>query len=101
MAMDLTQVEGFMAEMGISHNPANLAAVIRFVQRAERRFDCFGTARGFCDQSACAWRQECIEPRVVLVPARRSELEVRHPRLCRGHAAPSSVESEQPILPTA
>jgi len=99
--MDLAQVERFMAELGISDNPANLAAVIRFVQRAERRFDCFGTARGFCDQEACAWREACVGASAAVVPVPRMQTEVRHPRLSRGRTAPISLESHQPVLPTA
>ena len=99
--MDVAQVERFMAELGINPNPANLAAVIRFVQRAEGRFDCFGTARNFCDQGACAWRQSCVEDRATITPAPRVHTETRHPRLPRGRTMPNSVESEQPILPTA
>jgi hypothetical protein len=46
--------------MGVSRNPANLAAAIRFVQRAEGSFECFGTAKGHCDQTGCTWRRECL-----------------------------------------
>ena len=58
--MNLASLVTFLAEMGVSRNPATLAAAIRFVQRAEGNFDSFGTADGYCDQSECTWRSECL-----------------------------------------
>lgn len=36
--------------------------LIRRVQKAERNFDCFGTAKGYCDQLKCCFRQDCLKP---------------------------------------
>jgi hypothetical protein len=58
--VNLASLESFLAGMGVSRNPATLAAAIRFVQRAEGNFDCFGTADGYCDQWECTWRSECF-----------------------------------------
>jgi hypothetical protein len=66
--MDLATVNQFMARMGIHPNPANLAETIRFVQRAEGGFDCFGTAQGHCDQNDCAWRGACLAEPVDSAP---------------------------------
>jgi hypothetical protein len=30
------------------------------VQRIEGNFECFGTAKGHCDQADCTWRSECL-----------------------------------------
>ena len=29
---------------------------------AEGNFDCFGTAKGYCDQLQCCFRQDCLSP---------------------------------------
>lgn len=34
--------------------------LIKTIQRNEGNFDCFGTAKGYCDQSACSWRDDCL-----------------------------------------
>ncbi len=34
--------------------------LIKQIQRSEGSFDCFGTARGSCDQQLCCWRSDCI-----------------------------------------
>lgn len=36
--------------------------LIRRVQRAEGNFDCFGTAKDYCDQLKCCFRDDCLEP---------------------------------------
>lgn len=35
--------------------------LIKTIQRAEGNFDCFGSARGRCDQLACCWKSDCIK----------------------------------------
>jgi len=34
--------------------------LVKTIQRREGNFDCFGSARGNCDQIACCWRTDCI-----------------------------------------
>lgn len=35
--------------------------LIRSIQRGEGNFDCFAKAYdGYCDQSACLWREDCL-----------------------------------------
>jgi hypothetical protein len=38
--------------------------LIRQIQRAEGNFDCFGTAKDFCDQFRCCFREDCLRPLV-------------------------------------
>jgi hypothetical protein len=38
------------------------AELIRRIQRAEGNFDCFGTAKDYCDQFGCCFREDCIKP---------------------------------------
>ena len=36
------------------------ADLIRQIQKAEENFDCFGTAKDYCDQSDCCFREDCL-----------------------------------------
>ncbi len=38
------------------------AELIRRIQKAEGNFDCFGTAKDYCDQFECCFREDCIKP---------------------------------------
>jgi len=33
--------------------------IIYAIQKAEGNFQCFDTAKGFCDQADCAWKKDC------------------------------------------
>ena len=33
---------------------------IRAIQKAEGNFDCFGTAKDYCDQVNCLFRRDCL-----------------------------------------
>jgi hypothetical protein len=35
--------------------------LIRRVQKAEGNFDCFGTAKDYCDQMNCCFRDDCLK----------------------------------------
>jgi hypothetical protein len=37
--------------------------LIRSIQTAEGNFPCFGTAKDYCDQAACSWRNNCLPKR--------------------------------------
>jgi hypothetical protein len=34
--------------------------LIRSIQTAEGNFSCFGTAKDYCDQTSCCWREDCL-----------------------------------------
>jgi hypothetical protein len=36
------------------------AELIRMVQKAEGNFDCFGTAKDYCDQFQCCFKDDCF-----------------------------------------
>ena len=82
--MDQAAVSKFMCELGISRNPANLAAVIRFVQRAEGHVECFGNGRKGCTQYGCAWRSLCMATPV----GERTTPGMRPPRAWSGEESP-------------
>jgi len=35
--------------------------LIKTIQRREGNFDCFGTAKGSCNQTACYWISDCVK----------------------------------------
>jgi hypothetical protein len=37
------------------------AELIRKIQKAEGNFDCFGTAKAYCDQFECCFREDCFK----------------------------------------
>ena len=39
---------------------AKKADLIRQIQKAEGNFDCFGTAKDYCDQLGCCFRGDCL-----------------------------------------
>jgi len=34
--------------------------LIRSIQTAEGNYPCFGTAKDFCNQMSCCWREDCL-----------------------------------------
>jgi hypothetical protein len=34
--------------------------IIKAIQAKEGNFDCFGTARDYCDQGQCLFREDCL-----------------------------------------
>jgi hypothetical protein len=34
--------------------------LIHSIQTAEGNFPCFGTAKDYCDQLGCCWRNDCL-----------------------------------------
>lgn len=39
--------------------------LIRRIQRAEGNFDCFGSAKDYCDQLECCFREDCLTPSIL------------------------------------
>lgn len=59
--MRLPDIERKARKLGIKDpQKSSKKDLIKAIQRAEGSFDCFGTAIGSCDQSACCWRVDCI-----------------------------------------
>lgn len=36
-------------------------SIIKSIQKAEGKFDCFGTAVSYCDQEKCCFREDCLK----------------------------------------
>ena len=52
-------------------NYLDIRALVRSLQRAEGREDCFLAGRMDCDETDCRWRNYCLE-----------NLEILHPKNC-------------------
>jgi len=49
-------------EFDISHSGLSNIELIRKLQQSEGNFDCYAKAsEGVCDQSGCAWRDDCLQ----------------------------------------
>jgi phosphomevalonate kinase len=59
--MKIQEIRAIAKQKGVNSARMKKADLIRSIQRTEGNFDCFGTpAGGGCDQSACAWRDDCL-----------------------------------------
>lgn len=59
--MNMQEIRKIAHRAGVKPAKLNKAALIRAIQKGEGNFDCFGTARsGYCDQTACLWRADCL-----------------------------------------
>ncbi len=59
--MNLQDVQKIARSSGVKPGKLNKTALIRAIQQGEGNFDCFATARnGYCDQTACLWRDDCF-----------------------------------------
>ena len=59
--MEIRHIRTIAKNLGIPPSKLDKLNLIRTIQRTEGNFDCFATAYdGVCDQSDCAWRQDCF-----------------------------------------
>jgi hypothetical protein len=59
--MRLSEIEKKARVLGIKDTwKYSKKELVRTIQRKEDNFDCFGTARGSCNQLNCCWRTDCI-----------------------------------------
>ncbi|MFA5311615.1 MAG: hypothetical protein WC355_04845 [Candidatus Omnitrophota bacterium] len=59
--MRLSEIEKKAKSLGIKDTwRLSKKELIKTIQRKEGNFDCFGSARNFCDQLGCAWRADCV-----------------------------------------
>jgi hypothetical protein len=60
--MRLSEIEKKARNLGIKDTwKYSKKDLIKSIQRTEGAFDCFGTAREYCDQLACCWRSDCVK----------------------------------------
>jgi hypothetical protein len=58
--MKMVDVKARAKLFGIKTRQKKKGDLIREIQRAEGNFDCFGTAREYCDQEDCCFREDCL-----------------------------------------
>ena len=59
--MNMQEIRGIAKEFGLKTSRITKVDLVRSIQLTEGNFDCFATAiDGQCDQSACAWRDDCF-----------------------------------------
>ena len=58
--MKMKEVRARAKDLGIRAKNPKKADLVRMIQRAEGNFDCFGTARGYCDQEECCFTGDCL-----------------------------------------
>jgi hypothetical protein len=59
--MTMKEIRGMAKRLGIKSFGKTKADLIREIQRAEGNFDCFGSAKDFCDQWDCLFRTLCLK----------------------------------------
>ncbi|MFH0932734.1 MAG: SAP domain-containing protein [Nitrospirota bacterium] len=60
--MKLQEIKTIARAKGIKTVNMKKPELIRAIQRSEGNFDCYGSAiSGFCNQSTCLWRKDCLE----------------------------------------
>ena len=60
--MKCQQIREKVEALGLDSAHLNKKELIHAIQLAEGNFPCFLTARRFCDQINCCWRDECLAP---------------------------------------
>jgi len=58
--MKMNEVRGIAKGLGINSFGKRKVELIKEVQRKQGNFDCFGTAKGHCDQLECLFRASCL-----------------------------------------
>ena len=59
--MQMQDIRGIAKEYGLKTARMSKVNLVREIQTVEGNFACFATATdGYCDQSACIWRDDCF-----------------------------------------
>lgn len=58
--MNMTEIKAKAKDLGIKIGKMGKADLIRTIQTKEGNFPCFETAKDFCSQKACSWREACL-----------------------------------------
>ncbi|MGE5311314.1 MAG: Rho termination factor N-terminal domain-containing protein [Nitrospirota bacterium] len=59
--MTLRELQKLAKQLGLNPGKVRKAELIKAIQRAEGNFDCFGTAKDYCDQLNCLFREDCLK----------------------------------------
>ncbi len=58
--MKMQEIRKKAKALGINSFGKTKVQLIKEIQRAEGNFDCFGTAKDYCDQFECCFRELCL-----------------------------------------
>ena len=58
--MKMAQIKEKAKQLGLKAGKKNKLDLVRSIQEKEGNFPCFQTAKEYCDQSGCTWREDCI-----------------------------------------
>lgn len=58
--MKINEVRALGKSMGINSFGKNKVELIKEIQREQGNFDCFGTAKDYCDPLECLFRASCF-----------------------------------------
>lgn len=58
--MNMTEIKAKAKDLGVKVGKLRKEDVIRAIQNKEGNFPCFGTAKDYCSQKACCWRDACL-----------------------------------------
>lgn len=58
--MKMQEIRAMAKNLAINSFGKTKVELIKEIQRKEGNFDCYGTAKGYCDQSGCIFRPSCI-----------------------------------------
>ena len=58
--MNMTEIRAKAKELGIQAGRMGKGDLIRTIQTREGNFPCFGTAKDYCSEELCCWREECL-----------------------------------------
>ncbi len=58
--MNMTDIKGKAKELGVQIGKLRKADLIRAIQDKEGNFPCFETAKDYCSEKACCWRDACL-----------------------------------------
>lgn len=58
--MNMVEVRKLAKDAGIPSFGKTKGELVQAIQHHQGHFDCFGTAREFCDQKDCCFREACF-----------------------------------------
>lgn len=58
--MQIMEIKKIAKDMGIKAEKMQKMELIRAIQSKEGNFPCFGTAKDYCDQLNCSFRDDCL-----------------------------------------
>jgi hypothetical protein len=58
--MTVKELREMARKLNISPRSLKKTELIKSIQQAEGNYDCFGSAKDYCDQPDCLFRQDCV-----------------------------------------